>query len=65
MPPLLKLIGKMVIGQAAGIGLFAGGMWLIFKALGDSNVLFGVLGGAMVLGGMWVMTQVRRMQSEL
>ena len=61
---MLKLIAKSFLGQFVGVGLFAGGFWLLFKALEDSNIPIGILGGAMILLGMWVMTMVRRSQSD-
>ena len=57
---MLKIIARGLLGQALGLGLFAGGFWLLFTGFHDSSVALGVLGGAMIPLGMWVMALVRR-----
>ncbi len=49
-----------LLGQAIGVIAVAGGFWLLYLAFLRSNVLFGVAGGALILGGMWVMARSRR-----
>ena len=61
---MLKILAKSVLGQFAGLGLFAGGFWLLFEAFQNGNVLLGLLGGVMMIVGMWFMAQARRIQSE-
>ncbi len=50
----------MLLGQAAGIIAVGGGFWLLYLAFLRSNVLYGIAGGVLILGGMWVMAYARR-----
>jgi len=61
---MLKIIARGLLGQALGLGIFAGGFWLLVKGFLDSSILIGVLGGVMIPLGMWVMALVRRSQSS-
>ena len=60
---IVKIIAGSILGQALGIGLFAGGFWLLFLGFQESSIPLGILGGAMIPVGMWVMARVRRFQS--
>lgn len=57
---MLKLIVKGLLGRALALGLFAGGFWLLFTGFLDSSIPLGLLGGMMILLGMWGMALVRR-----
>ena len=61
---MLKIIAGSLIGQALGLGLFAGGFWLLFTGFLDSSIPLGVLGGVMIPLGMWVMALVRRVHQS-
>lgn len=43
-----------------GLGLFAGGFWILGVGFVHSNVLVGLLGGLMLLAGLTVMALARR-----
>lgn len=60
---LLKIIARSVLGQFLGLGVFAGGFWLLFTGFQDSNIPIGVLGGVMIPLGLWLMSLARRGQS--
>ncbi len=53
-------MASSLMGRALGLGLFAGGFWLLFAGFLGSNVLQGVLGGAMIPAGMWKIASSRR-----
>ena len=55
---------RLLLGQVIGLGLFFGGFWLLFQGFLRPNVALGILGGAMILVGMWVMAQSRRRLPE-
>ena len=57
---MLKIIGRGLLGQALGLAIFGGGFWLLFTGFFESSVPLGILGGAMIPLGMWVMALVRR-----
>ncbi len=61
---MLRILAKSVLGQFAGLGLFAGGFWLLFEAFQNNHPLLGLLGGVMMILGMWLMAHARRIQSE-
>ena len=60
---VIKMIARSFLGQALGVGLFAGGFWLLFLGFLGPSIPLGILGGAMIPVGMWVMARVRRVQS--
>ena len=57
---MLKLVARGILGRVLGLGLFAGGFWLLIRGFVDSSIPLGFLGGAMIPLGMWVMAQIRR-----
>jgi hypothetical protein len=60
---MLKIIAEGLLGRVLGLGIFAGGFWLLIKGFVDSNIPLGVLGGIMIPLGMWVMAITRRVTS--
>lgn len=56
----LRRLARLVLGQVLGLAAFAGGFWLLFLAFLNSIPLIGVLGGALMLAGMWLMASSRR-----
>jgi hypothetical protein len=50
-----------VAGQVVGVGLFGLGFWLLYLAFLRGNALSGVVGGVLVLAGVWAMARSRRM----
>ena len=54
---VLRMIFAGPLGRVVGMSVFAGGFWLLFKGFLDSSIPLGVLGGAMIPLGMWIMAQ--------
>ena len=52
------------LGQVVGIVAVGGGFWLLYLAFLRANVLYGIVGGLLILGGMWVMARSRRALSN-
>ena len=52
-----------ILGRILGLGIFAGGFWLLIRGFVDSNIPLAVLGGIMIPLGMWVMAAIRRFAS--
>ena len=61
---MLKGIVKGLLGRLVGYALFGLGFWLLFQGFLRPNIALGVLGGAMILGGMYVMVTSRRISSR-
>ena len=60
---MLKGIVKGLLGRLVGYALFGLGFWLLFQGFLRPNIALGILGGAMILGGMYVMVTARRISS--
>ena len=60
----IKALAGGLLGRLMGMGLLAGGFWLLFAAFNDSRIPLGVLGGAMILLGMWTLARLRRGQGR-
>ena len=54
------MLGRGLLSRVGAYAVLALGFWLLFQAFERSNVLTGVLGGAVVLVGMYLMTGVWR-----
>ena len=54
------MFGRGLFPRIGAYAALALGFWLLFQALERSNILMGVLGGALVLVGMYLMTGVWR-----
>ena len=60
---MLKGIVRGLLGRLIGYALFGLGFWLLFQGFLRPNIPLGILGGAMILGGMYVMATYRRMSA--
>ena len=57
---LLKRLAKGLLGRLLGYGAFGLGFWLLFEGFLRPNIALAVLGGGMILGGMYLMAVARR-----
>lgn len=57
---MLGIIGGGLLGRVVGLGLFVGGFWALVRGFVDSSIPVGILGGALIPLGMWVLVQVRK-----
>lgn len=55
----MVLAARGLLGRALGVGLLAGGFWLLFTGFLDSSIPLGLLGGAMIPLGLWIMALSR------
>lgn len=62
---MLLSVLKGLLGRVAGLALFVGGFWLLIVGFQDTNIPLGILGGAMIPLGMWVMVVVRYRQQGI
>ena len=49
-----------LLGRLFSYGALALGFWLLFQGISQTNIPVGVLGGAAILGGMYLMVVGRR-----
>ena len=54
-----NLVGGL-LGRLLGYAVFGLGFWLLFQGFLRPNILLGVLGGAMIPGGLYLMARARR-----
>ena len=54
------MLGRGLFSRIGAYAILALGFWLLFQAFERSNILMGVLGGALILVGMYLMTGVWR-----
>lgn len=59
----MKGLGYLIVGRAAGLVLFLGGFWLLYQGFLKPRVELSILGGAMMLAGMWVLARSARKSS--
>lgn len=57
---ILKVLARGLVGRLLGYAAFALGFWLLFQGVSRPSPLLGVLGGAAVLGAMYMMVLARR-----
>jgi len=57
---MLKALLGGVLGRLAAYGVLGLGFWLLFRGFLLPSVVQGVLGGGLVLGGMYLMVKARR-----
>ena len=50
---------RPLLGQTLGLGLLFGGFWLLYLGFQRPSAGLGVLGGALILAGMWALVRVR------
>ena len=60
---MIKGIVRGLLGRLIGYALFGGGFWWLYQGFLRPNIPLGILGGAMILGGMYVMATSRRISS--
>ncbi len=61
---MLKGLAAGLLGRAIGLVLFGVGFWALARGFIDSTAPIGILGGALMLGGMWAMAHFRRMENQ-
>lgn len=61
---MVKALLGGLMGRLAGYAVLALGMWLLFRGFLLPSILQGVLGGGLVLGGMYLMVRARRSPSS-
>ena len=59
---MLKELAAGLLGRVVGLALFGVGFWALAKGFIDSSVPIAILGGVLMLGGMWAMAHFRRLQ---
>jgi hypothetical protein len=52
---MLKVLAKGLFGRVLGYAGILLGFWLLFQGFSKPNPALGVLGGASILGAMWLM----------
>jgi len=57
---MLKLLAKGLFGRLLSYAAFILGFWLLFQGFSRPSAVFAVLGGAVVLLGMYMMVQARK-----
>ena len=57
---MLKTLLKGVLARLLGYGVLALGFWLLFQGFLRPDIPVAVLGGAMILGGMYLLATARR-----
>ena len=57
---MLKGLAKGLLGRLLSYAVFGLGFWLLFQGFLKSNIPVGILGGGLVLGGMYLMTVANR-----
>ena len=60
---MFKALGAGLLGRAIGLALFGVGFWALAKGFIDSNMPIGILGGALMLGGMWAIAHMRQVEN--
>jgi hypothetical protein len=61
---MLETIVKGLAGRLLAYGIFGLGFWVLYRSMFQPSLLtgipMGVLGGALILGGMYLIVSVRR-----
>ncbi len=57
---MFKLLAKGLFGRFLSYGAFTLGFWLLFQGFSRPHAALGVLGGAVVLLGTYLMVQARK-----
>ncbi len=52
------MLGRGIFPRIGAYAVLALGFWLLFQAFENSNILSGIVGGALVIVGMYLMTGV-------
>ena len=56
----MKMLGRGLAGRLLSYGALLLGFWLLFRAFMGHNILLGILGGLVILIGMYIMVSGRR-----
>ena len=57
---MLKLLAKCLFGRLLSYAAFSLGFWLLYQGFSRPNAVLAVLGGGVVLMGMYLMVQARK-----
>ena len=57
---MLKLLAKGLFGRLLSYAAFSLGFWLLYQGFSRPSVVLAVLGGGVVLLGMYLMVQARK-----
>jgi hypothetical protein len=57
---MLKALAKGLLGRLLAYAVLGLGFWLLYQGLLRSSIPLAILGGAMIIGGMYLMVAVRR-----
>ena len=57
---MLKLLAKGLLGRLISYAAFSLGFWLLYQGFSRPSAVLAVLGGAVVLLGMYLMVQARK-----
>ncbi len=57
---MLKLLAKGLFGRLLSYAAFSLGFWLLYQGFSRPNAVLAVLGGGVVLLGMYLMVQARK-----
>ena len=57
---MLKLLAKGLFGRLLSYAAFTLGFWLLYQGLSRPNIGLGIVGGAVVLLGTYLMVQARK-----
>ena len=52
---IVRLLAKGLFGRLLSYAVFAIGFWLLYRGVAGPNIPLGILGGALVLLGMYIM----------
>lgn len=61
---LLRRLVKGLVAQFLAYGVFGLGFWLLVRGFLGPNPGLGILGGAMILGGLYLMVAARRLAAS-
>ena len=57
---MLRMLGKGLLARSLAYAVFGLGFWLLFQGFLRPNIPLGVLGGLMILVGMYLIVGARR-----
>ena len=61
---LLRRLVKGLVAQFLAYGVFGLGFWLLLQGFVRPNLGLGILGGALILGGLYLMVAARRLSAS-
>ena len=57
---MLKDLGKGLLARSLAYAVFGLGFWLLFQGFLKPSIVLGILGGAMIPAGMYLIVKARR-----